>query len=81
MAARAAELAAALGLNAAQANALHIAGRAETRLGNTTQAALSPSQALQIDRELGLPERNALDLLYAGENEERRAQPATAREF
>jgi tetratricopeptide (TPR) repeat protein len=81
MAARAAELAAAAGLTAEQANSLRLQGRAETRLGNTTPAAEVLARALQIDRELGLPERIALDLMHSGENEERRGQMAAAREF
>ena len=81
MAARAAELAAAAGLAAEQANSLRLQGRAETRLGNTTPAAEVLARALQIDRQLGLPERIALDLMHAGENEERRGQMAAAREF
>ena len=81
MAARAAELAAAAGLTAEQANSLRLQGRAETGLGNTTPAAEALARALQIDRELGLPERIALDLMHSGENEERRGQTAAAREF
>ena len=81
MATRSAELAAAAGLHAEQANALRLAGRAETKLGNAPAAAQALAQALQIDRELGLPERIALDLMYAGENEERRGQAAAAREL
>jgi tetratricopeptide (TPR) repeat protein len=81
LAARAAELAAAAGLDMEQANALRLQGRAETKLGNTTLAAEALTRALQIDRELGLPERIALDLMHAGENEERRGQAGAAREF
>ncbi len=80
-AARAAELAAALGQPAEHANALRLLGRANTRIGKTEDAAQALAQALRIDRELGLPERIALDLMHAGENEERRAQPAAARDF
>ena len=81
MAARSAELAAAAGLAAEQANALRLQGRAQTRLGGTALAAQVLAQALHLDRELGLPERIALDLMYAGENEERRGETAAAREF
>ncbi len=78
---RAAALAAALGQPTEHANALRLLGRANTRTGKTEDAAQALAQALQMDRELGLPERIALDLMHAGENEERRAQPAAARDF
>lgn len=81
LAVRAAELATRAGLSAEQANGLRLAGRAETRLGNTSQAATWLALALQIDRDLGLPERIALDLQSSGENEERRGQAAAARDF
>ncbi|MEQ1806180.1 MAG: hypothetical protein ABL900_12470 [Burkholderiaceae bacterium] len=78
---RAADLAAALGQPAEHANALRLLGRASTRIGKTDEAAQALARALQLDRELGLPERISLDLMHAGENEERRAQPAAARDF
>ena len=78
---RAAELAATLGPQAEHANALRLLGRANTRLGKTDEAAQALERALLIDRELGLPERIALDLMHAGENEDRRGQTAAAREF
>ena len=78
---RAAELAATLGPQAEHANALRLLGRANTRLGKTDEAAQALERALLIDRELGLPERIALDLMHAGENEERRGQAAAAREL
>lgn len=81
MATRAAELAEDHKLPAERANALRLQGRAQTRLGQTEPAATALAQALAIDRELGLPERIALDLMYAGENEERRGDTAAAREF
>ncbi len=81
LATRAAGLAAGAGLGAEQANGLRLAGRAETRLGNTGAAAALLAQALQLDSELGLPERIALDLQCSAENEERRGQPAMARDF
>ncbi|MFZ2649032.1 MAG: hypothetical protein WA210_02900, partial [Burkholderiaceae bacterium] len=70
-----------LGDEAEQANALRLLGRASTKAGKTEEAAQALSRALQIDRELGLPERIALDLMHSGENEERRGQAAAAREF
>jgi tetratricopeptide (TPR) repeat protein len=80
-ASRAADLAKALGNESEHANALRLLGRASTRVGKTDEAATALAQALLIDRELGLPERIALDLLHAGENEERRAQMGAARDF
>lgn len=81
MAARAAELATDHGLPAERANALRLQGRAQTRLGQTGPAAQALAQALIIDRDLGLPERIALDLMYAGENEAQRGDAAAARDF
>ena len=80
-ASRAAALAAQSGQAAEQANALRLQGRAQSRIGQTADAAGALAQALAIDQRLGLPERVALDLLFAGENEQRRAQTAVAREF
>ncbi len=81
MAARSAELATDHGLPAERANALRLQGRALTRLGQPVAAAAVLAQALVLDRELGLPERIALDLLYAGENEAQRGDRNAAREF
>jgi len=80
-AARAAEVAAQAEQQAEQANALRLLGRARSHGGQTAEAAAALAQALAIDQRLGLPERVALDLLYAGENEQRRSQPAAAREY
>ncbi len=80
-ASRAAELAAAMGQETEHANALRLLGRANTRLGKTDEAAQALESALRIDRDLGMPERIALDLMHAGENEERRGRAAAAREF
>ncbi len=80
-AARAAELSKALGNHSEHANALRLLGRASTRVGKTDEAASALELALQIDRDLGLPERIALDLMHSGENEERRGQAAAARDF
>ncbi len=84
-AAQLATTAAALAVQAAQAaeqaNALRLQGRARSPLGQTGEAATALAQALAIDQRLGLPERVALDLLYAGENEQRRDQKIAAREF
>lgn len=81
LAARGVEQAAAAGLQAEQANALRLLGRAHTRAGRTAPAAEALARALEIDRSLGLPDRVALDLIYAGENEQRRNQPELAREY
>lgn len=81
LAVRAAAQAAAAGLPAEQANAWRLQGRALTLRGDTTAAATVLAQALDADRALGLPERIALDLIHAAENEDRRQQPAAARAF
>ena len=81
LAARAVELASAAHLEAEQANALRLSGRAHTRGGRTAQAAQALAQALELDRQLGLSDRVALDLVYAAENEQRRDQPEAAREY
>ena len=78
---RAAALGVQSGQAAEQANALRLQGRAQSRLGQTADAAVALALALAIDQRLGLPERVALDLLYAGENEQRRAQTAVARDY
>lgn len=67
--------------SAEQANALRHRGRAASRLGNAAQAAADLAQALAIDQQLGLPERIALDLVWAGDAEHRRGAAAAAREF
>lgn len=83
-AARAAGLAAraaAAATGAEHANALRLQGRALTKAGDTSGAAALLAQALAEDRALGLPERIALDLIHAAENEERRGQIAASRDF
>jgi tetratricopeptide (TPR) repeat protein len=76
-------LAAALASNQAneQANALRLRGRARAELGATAEAAADLAQALAIDQRLGLPERIALGLAWAGDVEHRRGQRAAARDF
>ncbi len=69
------------GQAAEQANALRQLGRARAQAGQTTQAAADLAQALAIDQRLGLPERIALDLVFAGEVELKREQRDSAREF
>jgi tetratricopeptide (TPR) repeat protein len=64
-----------------RANALRQRGRAASRLGQAAQAAADLAQALAIDHRLGLPERIALDLVWAGDVEHRRGDAAAAREF
>ena len=66
---------------AEQANALRLLGRARSQLKLHDEAGQSLAQALAIDQRLGLPERVALDLVYAAENELARDRPAAAREF
>ena len=67
--------------SAEQANAQRLLGRAQMRLGDHVAAAAALQRALDIDRALGLPERIALDLLHAGDNEQRRGQKPAARDF
>lgn len=74
-------LATAAGLANEQANAHRQLGRARAMLGQHAQAAADLAQALVIDQRLGLPERIALDLLWAGDVEAARGQAAAAREF
>jgi hypothetical protein len=78
LARRAADQAAAADQPAERASALRLAGRAASAMGDAAQAGEALALALQIDRELGQPDRVALDLLYAAENEDRRGQPALA---
>ncbi len=66
---RAASMAAATQQPGEQASAMRLVGRAATRLGDGTQAAEALATALQLDRQLGQPDRIALDLLYAADNE------------
>jgi tetratricopeptide (TPR) repeat protein len=66
---------------AEQANALRLLGRARSQLAQHDDAAKAFAQALVIDRKLGLPDRVALDLLDAGDNEAARGRHAAAREF
>lgn len=66
---------------AEQANALRHRGRAASRLGQAAQAASDLAQALAIDQRLGLPDRIALDLTWAGDAALRRGEAAAAREF
>ena len=80
-AARAATITTQPGGAAEQANALRLLGRARSRLKQHDEAALSLAQALAIDRGLGLPERIALDLFHAAENELGRARMPAARDF
>lgn len=77
----AAALALQRGQAAEQANALRLLGRARSRAGQPIEAAAALAQALAIDQRLGLPDRVALDLVYAADNEQSRAQAAAAREF
>jgi tetratricopeptide (TPR) repeat protein len=61
-----------------QSSALRLAGRAASQLGDTPAAADWLARALQLDRDLGQPDRVALDLLFAAENEDRRGNTAAA---
>lgn len=78
---RAAALAVAPDQQAEQANAQRLLGRAHARLGDRAAAASALQRALDIDRALGLSDRIALDLLYAGDNAASAGQASEAREF
>lgn len=80
-ASRAAELATVPAMEVERASAWRLLGRAYTRAGRTTEAAQLLANALELDRRLGLSARIALDLIYAGDNEARRGEPARGREF
>jgi len=67
--------------SAERANALRLSGRAQRQLGQGDAAATALAQALAIDRQLGLSDRVALDLIAAAENEATRGNAAAAREF
>lgn len=73
--------AAAAGQAGEQAAALRLQARAAGQLGLHGQAAEALARALQIDRQLGQPDRIALDLTLAGEAEDRRGQAAAATVF
>lgn len=64
-----------------EANALRQRGRAKARLGRDAEAAADLAEALAIDQRLGLPERIALGLLWAGDVEHQRGRAEAAREF
>lgn len=68
-------------MEAERANALRLLGRARGQIGQHAQAAVDLAQALAIDQRLGLSERIALDLVFAGEVELARQQKAVALEF
>lgn len=80
-AARAAELATAAEQQAELANAQRLLGRARMKLADSAAAAAALQRALDIDRALGLPERIALDLLYAGDNAAAAGQRDAARDY
>ena len=77
---RAAALAVAPAQQAEQANAQRLLGRAHSRLGEHSAAAAALQRALDLDRSLGLPDRIALDLLYAGDNAAQGGRSTEARE-
>ena len=73
--------AAALAQEPERANAERLAGRAHSAAGHHEIAAQRLAQALAIDQRLGNPDRIALDLIAAGDNEGRRAQREMQRQF
>ena len=78
MARRAIAAASASTQKAEEAGALRLLARVQMRLGETGAAAEALARALAIDLRLGQPDRLALDLYYAAENEDRRGNPALA---
>lgn len=78
---RAAELATSAEQQAELANAQRLLGRARIKLADSAGAAAALQRALDIDRTLGLPDRIALDLLYAGDNAAAAGQRDAARDF
>ena len=81
LAEQAAGLAGAAGQSAEQANAQRLAGRAHARAGRGDTAAALLASALEVDHQLGLSDRVALDLLAAADNEARRNRPEVSRAY
>lgn len=63
------------------ANAWRTLGRADMALSNPARAAKALARALALDKQLGLPDRVALDLTYAGDNEALRGEARAAEAF
>ena len=78
---RAAELAASPTLESERAGAWRLQGRAFTRTGRTSEASQVLTNALELDRRLGLNPAIALDLVYLGDNQARSGAAAEARAF
>lgn len=81
LAARAATAAAAPAQATERATAWRLRGQALSRLGQADAAAQALADALALDRQLGLPERIALDLLAAADHARSRGQTAQAEAF
>jgi tetratricopeptide (TPR) repeat protein len=64
-----------------EANALRIDGRAASRQGDPSQAVASLTRALEIDKQLTLPRKIALDLLALAEIELARGMRDPARDY
>jgi len=64
-----------------EANALRLDGRAAARMGEHAQAAGLLNQALEIDKQLALPDKIAQDLLALAETELARGQRAAAVDY
>jgi tetratricopeptide (TPR) repeat protein len=64
-----------------EANALRIDGRAASRQGDQSQAAALLARALEIDKQLALPRKIALDLLALAEVELARGMRDPARDY
>ena len=64
-----------------EANALRLDGRAAARTGEHAEAAGLLNQALEIDKQLALPDKIAQDLLALAETELARGQLAAARDY
>lgn len=64
-----------------EANALRLDGRAAARQGALPQAVTLLTRALEIDKQLALPRKIALDLLALAEAELMRGERAAARDY
>lgn len=64
-----------------EANALRLDGRAASRAGEHAQALARLTQALDLDKQLALPQKIALDLLALAEAELARGERGAARDY
>jgi tetratricopeptide (TPR) repeat protein len=81
MAAKALAASRAEGNREEEANALRLDGRAASRQGDPNQGIALLTRALEIDKQLTLPRKIALDLLALAESELARGMRETARDY